>query len=307
MLSVQELPKAELHVHLEGAIEPVTLHELAPEFSIEQIRERYQYADFAGFIECFKWVTSLLRTPDDYGLATQRLIETLEAQNVEYAEVILSAGVVLWREQDLAAIYDAVRRASCESRVRVAWIFDAVRQFGPDRAMEVARLAAERVDDGVIAIGIGGDEAKGPAQWFKDVFAFARERGLRLTAHAGETAGPESVRKALAIGAERIGHGIRAVENPDLMRELRDRQVPLEVCISSNVATGAVSNLDAHPVRRLFDAGVPIVLNSDDPAMFHTTLSREYELARSRFGFTDTELEELARNSFRYAFADRGE
>jgi adenosine deaminase/aminodeoxyfutalosine deaminase len=210
--------------------------------------------------------------------------------------------VVLWRKYDFAAIYDAVRRATRESNVVVYWILDAVRHFGPEHAMEVAQLAAERVHDGVVAFGIGGDEARGPAEWFGEVFAFARQRRLRLTAHAGETCGPESVWKALEIGAERIGHGISSIEDPVLVRELRDRAIPLEICISSNVATGAVASLEAHPIRRLFDAGVRLTLNSDDPAMFHTTLTREYELARDHFGFSDQEIRKLAANSFHHAF-----
>jgi aminodeoxyfutalosine deaminase len=293
---LHSLPKAELHLHLEGSIEPGTLLELgAGEF-------RYQYTDFAGFIEAFKWVTSYLRSPEDYALITRRLLESLERQNVRYAEITLSAGVVLWRKLDFAAIYEAVRQAASESTVTVYWILDAVRHFGPDHAMEVAQLAVERADRGVVAFGIGGDEARGPAEWFGGVFAFAHAHGLHLTAHAGETCGPESVWKALEIGAERIGHGISSVRDPALLRHLRDHGVPIEICISSNVATGAVASLADHPLRRIYEAGVPIVLNSDDPAMFGSTLTHEYELARDEFGFSDRELRELAENSFRYAF-----
>src|SRR6266567_4068376 len=296
MLILHSLPKAELHLHLEGSIEPATLIELGATGTSAP------YNDFAGFIEAFKWVTGHLRSPEDYALITRRLLESLERQNVRYAEITLSAGVVLWRKQDFGAVYEAVRRAASESSVTVYWILDAVRHFGPDHAMEVAQLAADRVDEGVVAFGIGGDEARGPAEWFRDVFAFARSRGWRLTAHAGETCGPESVAKALDIGAERIGHGISSARDPALLRRLRDSGVPLEICISSNVATGAVASLADHPVRRIYDAGVPIVLASDDPAMFGCTLTSEYELARDRFGFSDRELQELAANSFRYAF-----
>jgi aminodeoxyfutalosine deaminase len=295
---LHSLPKAELHLHLEGSIEPETLVELAPGSELTQ----YQFADFAGFIESFKWATSHLRSPGDYALITRRLLQSLERQNVRYAEITLSAGVVLWRKQDFPAIYEAVRRAAAESSVTVVWILDAIRHFGPEPAMEVAQLAAERVNEGVVAFGIGGDEARGPAEWFRDVFAFAKSRGLQLTAHAGETCGPESVWQALDIGAERIGHGISSAQDPALLRHLRDQGIPLEICVSSNLATGAVSSLAAHPIRRIYDAGVPIVLNSDDPAMFGTTLTHEYELARDQFGFSDRELEGLAENSFRYAF-----
>src|SRR5439155_26739578 len=136
--------------------------------------------------------------------------------------------------------------------------------------------------------------------WVREVFAFSRKQGLRLRGHAGETCGPESVWKALEIGAERIGHGISAVRDPQLMRELRDRDVPLEICISSNVALGVVPSLEAHPVRKLYDTGVPVILNSDDPAMFHTTLTQEYELARDQFGFSERVIEGLVGNGFRY-------
>jgi len=296
------LPKAELHLHLEGSIEPATLVELAPGSDLREIEANYRYSDFAEFLTSFKWVTSYLRSPEDYALITRRLLSSLERQNVRYAEITLSAGVTLLRKQDFAPIYEAVRQAAAESTVEVYWILDAIRHFGPEQAMQVAQLAAERVNDGVVAFGIGGDEARGPAEWFRDAFDYARKQGLRLTAHAGETTGPESVWGALEIGAERIGHGIRSIEDPALLRELRDRAVPLEVCISSNVATGAVSSLEVHPVRRLYDAGVPLILNSDDPAMFHTNLTQEYELARDRFGFSEAELHELSENSFRHAF-----
>ncbi len=298
----QQWPKAELHLHLEGSIEPETLRELDPSLSPDEIRARYQYEDFLSFLRSYKWVIERLRTPEDYALITRRLLERLAAENVRYAEIILSAGVILWMKQELGPIYEAVRRESAASPVEVWWLFDGVRQFGVDEVMRVAELAAERLDDGVVGFGIGGDEARGPAELFGDVYRFAREKGLRLTAHAGETGGPESVWAALELGAERIGHGIRSIEDPVLVRHLRDRNVPLEISISSNVATGAVASLQEHPVRRLYDAGVPVVLNTDDPAMFHTTLSREYELAARHFGFSEAELGEIAQNGFRYAF-----
>jgi aminodeoxyfutalosine deaminase len=298
----REVPKAELHLHLEGAIEPETLKELDPTLPEEEIRKWYRYEDFQGFLQSYTWVIKHLCSPEHYALATRRLLERLDAQNIRYVEIILSAGVILWRNQEVGPIYEAVRREAARSGVEVWWLFDAVRQFGVAPAMRVAELAAERIQNGVIGYGIGGDEVRGPAGLFSGVYEFARKKGLRLTAHAGETLGPESVWSALKLGAERIGHGIRAVEDPTLLKHLRDNDIPLEVCISSNVATGVVASLEDHPVRRLYDAGVPIVLNSDDPAMFHTTLTREYELAARAFGFSEKELRGLAENGFRYAF-----
>jgi len=298
----RELAKAELHLHLEGSIAPATLQELAPHVPPEEIDRRYRYADFSGFIESYVWVNSFLNTPDDYAFVARRLLESLAAENVCYAEINLSAGVILWKQMNLARVYETVAAEAARSPVEVRWILDAVRQWGPEKAMEVARFAAEKQEDGIVAFGIGGDESRGHCDWFSDVFAFAKAEGLKLAPHAGETCGPESVWSALRQGADRIGHGIRAAEDAELMRELRERDIPLEICISSNVATGATSSLEAHPVRKLYDAGVPIVLNTDDPPMFHTTLSREYEIAAVRFGFSRTELSGLAANSFRYAF-----
>lgn len=299
------LPKAELHVHLEGSIEPGTLRELAPALSPEEIARRYQYVDFLGFLKSFEWVTGHLRTPSDYALATRRLLDRLESENVQYAEIIFSAGVVLWRNLELAPIFNAIRHEAIGRKTAVRWLFDAVRQFGAEHVTSVAKAAAARVDDGVVGFGIGGDEARGPAGLFRGAFALAREAGLRLTAHAGETAGPDSVWAALEAGAERIGHGIRSVEDPVLVKHLCDHDVPLEVSISSNVRTGAVASLKDHPIRRLYDAGVPITLNSDDPAMFETTLVREYEIAAREFGFSKSDLERIAGNGFRYAFGTK--
>jgi len=297
-------PLAELHLHLDGSVEPETLLEIDPSLTPEEIAANTSYSDFAGFLKSFVWVNKRLRTPDHYARVARRLFERLESEGVTYAEVILSVGVVLWKEQNLPAIYDALVGEASRSGITVRWIFDAVRQFGPDTAKPVFDLAAERLGEGVIAIGLGGDEERGPARLFADLYRKARDRGLRLTCHAGEMSGPASVWEALEIGSQRIGHGIRAIEDPALVAHLAAKNIPLEVCITSNLRTGAVASLAAHPVRRLYDAGVPIILNSDDPALFGCTLLSEYELAAREFGFTESELAGLARNAFRYAFEE---
>jgi adenosine deaminase/aminodeoxyfutalosine deaminase len=299
---IRDLPKASLHLHLEGSVEPETIRELQPSLTGDEIAAGTSYSDFLGFLKAYVWVNRLLRTPADYAVITRRLLERLGSENVRYAEVTLSAGMVLWKGQAFAPIYDAVQREAAASAVEVRWIIDAVRQFGVEHVSDVAKLAIERVGDGVVALGIGGDEERGPASWFADVFRRAKDEGLHLHAHAGETAGPESVWQALSIGAERIGHGIRSIEDPALVEELRRRRVPLEICLTSNVRTGAVSGLDAHPVRRLFDAGVPIVVDTDDPALFECSVTREYELLLRSFGFSRKEVERIALNSFEFAF-----
>jgi len=296
---MKPLPKAELHLHLEGSIEAETLMEIDRSVTRAEFEAQTRAGSFDQFLQGYIWLTKRLQEPQHYAIATRHLLGRLEAQEVRYAEITLSAGVVLWKQQDLAAVYDAIWKESLRSRVKTLWILDSVRHFGADPAGPVVDFAIARRDEVVVAFGIGGDEARGPAVWFRDVFQRARDGGLRLVCHAGETCGPESIWAALEIGAERIGHGTTAVQDAALLARLRELDVPLEVCISSNVCTGVVPSADQHPVGEAYAAGVPITLNTDDPAFFHTTLAREYELAENLFGLP---IEELAANSFRYAF-----
>src|SRR5262249_42240231 len=182
------------------------------------------------------------------------------------------------------------------------WIFDAVRHFGVEPAAEVFDLAAQLRDRNVAGIGIGGDERRGPAEWFQELYKKAADKGLRLTAHAGETSGPEAVWGALNIGAERIGHGLSITRDPELQEVLAKKQIAVEVCISSNVRTGVCPTVEDHPVKKFFDGGLMVTLNTDDPAMFQTSLNREFELAEQELGFSRDHLRELARNSFEASF-----
>lgn len=299
---LRALPKAELHVHLEGSVEPETLVELDGSLTVEGVRKRYVYNDFRGFLDTYKWVNGYLRTPADYALITRRLLERLAREGVVHAEINLSAGVILWKRQDVDAMFEAVAEEAVRHPVSTLFVFDAVRQFGVEAAWAVARHAARWASKGVAAFGIGGEELAIPLSAFQEVFDFARSRGLRLVPHAGETGTADAVREAVECGAHRIGHGIAAAQDAAVMELLRERDIPLEVCISSNLCTGVVASLEQHPVRGLWDAGVPIVLNSDDPPMFHTTLLDEYRLAEAHFGFTPNELGRLAEDSLRYSF-----
>jgi adenosine deaminase/aminodeoxyfutalosine deaminase len=289
---------SELHLHLEGSIEPETLLEIDPSLNIEEVRQKFRFTDFAGFLRSYIWVNRQLRLPEHYAIAARRCFQQLASQGVVYVEITISAGVILWKEQNIHAIFDALVAEANAAPLQVRWAFDAIRQFGAEAGMRVAEIAVERRSDGIVAFGIGGDEVNGPAEWFRDVFAFAARNGLALVPHAGEMDGPASVWACVELGARRIGHGIRSVEDPELMRRLRDENIPLEVCITSNVCTGAVASLEAHPVRRLVDAGVPVVLNTDDPALFRTSLKAEYAIARDRFGLSEAE---LAAAGLRYA------
>ena len=308
---ILSLPKAELHLHLEGSIEPATLLELRQRHgmggaSLAEVEQLYNYADFAGFLRAFKDVTGHLRTPEDYELITYRLMEHLKAQNIVHAEVTVSVGVCLWREQNFPALFEGLERGRQRGEkdfgVSLLWMFDAIRQFGAGRADKVLDFAIQFRNRNVVAFGIGGDERQGPPELFPDVFARAADHGLHLTAHAGESAGPESIWGALNLKAERIGHGLHAGQDPELIEELSERQVPIEICVTSNLKTGCCPELAQHPVRRFFDAGLMLTLATDDPAMFHTSLLAEYELVQNTFGFSDEHLRELARNSFEASF-----
>lgn len=311
------LPKAEIHLHLEGSIRPETAVELAArhgvKITLEEIAARYNYSDFAGFIEAFKWVTSFLREPDDYQLITQRLAEELIWQNVVYAEITLSVGVMLRRSQNVEANFEAI----CETaqspplrRLRTAWIFDAARQFGADAAMEVVRWAAKLRKVGVVAFGMGGDELAIPAANFRPAFDYARSEGLRTVCHAGEIGGPESVREAVEVlDVERIGHGIALIRDPGLMEAFAASGLVVENCLTSNLCTGALAKqtdkagatLADHPLPKFLARGLRVTLSTDDPAMFRTELLAEYSKAAS-LGLSDQQLVALAEQSFSAAF-----
>lgn len=303
MQEIARWPKAELHLHLEGALDAEVLCEIDPALDPAEVARRLDFQGFDGFIEAFKWATSFLRGPDEYALVADRLFHRLAQQNVRYAEVTLSVGTMLWRELDPRAVYEAVNRvASRHPEVEVWWIFDAIRHFGPEAAWPVVKLAVEYAQDRVVAFGLGGDERRGPASWFAGILQFARRHGLRLTLHAGETAGPESIWDALRCGADRIGHGTSAVQSPELVDYLRVHQIPVEICVTSNLKTGAWPSIRTHPVRQLFEAGVPVIISTDDPGLFGTSLLREYELLHQELGFRLEELQVVAANAFRFAF-----
>jgi len=314
---VDSLPKAELHLHLEGSIRPETAVELAARHGAKLKREevvaRYNYSDFLGFLEAFKWVTSYLREPEDYALITRRLAEELLRQNVTYAEVTISAGVMLRRTQNVEANLIAINETAKSvpfARLRLAWILDATRQFGPDAAVEVARCASQLQRLGVIAFGMGGDELAGPTVNFRPAFDLARNEGLHLVCHAGEVGGPELVRESIdLLGAERIGHGFAVMRDPALAEFLAARRVPLEICPTSNLCTGALAkqtgkpdaSLQDHPLPKFIKQGLAVTLSTDDPAMFHTDLLSEYSVAAS-LGLSSQQLVQLAEESVSASF-----
>jgi aminodeoxyfutalosine deaminase len=315
--SVATVPKAELHLHLEGSIQPSTVCALTARHGVtvteQEVRRRYAYHNFLEFLETFKWVTSFLRDPQDYALITRDLAEHLLSQRVIYAEITISVGVMQLRKQRPESNFEAILAAAepFESRgLRMNWIFDAVRQFGAEAASRVVEAAKDCASKSIVAFGIGGDELSVPTKEFRPVYDQAAPLGLHRLIHAGEIGGPEKIREAVELlGVERIGHGIAAINDPALMDLLADRRIPLEICPQSNIRTGALAlqlrradaRMEDHPLPALFRHGIPIVLSTDDPAMFHTTLHKEYEHAH-RLGMTENELLRLAQMSFDFAF-----
>ena len=314
---IRRLPKAELHLHLEGAILPATMVELsarhdARPLTLAEAEALYQFTDFTGFLEAFKAVTAQLIGPEDYELAAWRMMEHLAAQGVVHAEVYISVGVIYhWRDHDSAAVEPifvglerARERAARELGLSIYWIFDAVRHFPVEEAARVFRKAAELKPayPSIVGIGLGGDERRTGSEPFRALYAQAHEAGLRLTNHAGETTGPEAIWEALDLGSERIGHALSLPRDEKLVQELKARSIPLELCPTSNLRTGVCPSFAAHPLRRLFDLGLMVTLNSDDPAFFGSDLANEYLLAHTEQGFTRDELRQLAANSIRASF-----
>jgi adenosine deaminase/aminodeoxyfutalosine deaminase len=307
---IRQLPKAELHLHLEGAVQPATLLELrrqhGDQATLAETESLYRYTDFGSFLMAFKEVSAHLCGPDDYELVTYRLMQQLKEENVLHAEVYVAVGVCLYRKQDFPAIFEGLERGRTRGArdfgVSLLWIFDATRHFGVEEAQKVFELAARYKNRHVVGVGIGGDEQKAPPELFRGVYAYAEDHGLRLTAHAGETASAESIWGALNLHAERIGHGLSAAQDPDLVEELAYRQIPVEICVTSNLRTGVCKSVAEHPAKNYFDQGLMITLNTDDPALFGTSLASEYQFAQDNFGFTEEHLRELARNSFEASF-----
>jgi adenosine deaminase/aminodeoxyfutalosine deaminase len=311
---LRALPKAELHLHLEGSITPETLVELSlrndpTPLTLAEACAVYSYHDFPSFLLCFKAVTTRLHTPADYELITYNMLRDLAAQGVRHTEVYISIGILYWQDrldvdEVMAAIERGRTRGEADFNISLLWIIDAVRHFGVEACARVFRKAAELQQPypSIVGIGIGGNELLGPAHEFRELYQEAKAAGLRLTCHAGENTGPQSIWAAVNIGAERIGHALSAQEDPDLIEILVERQIPLELNITSNLRTGCCPSLDVHPVRRYFEEGLMVTLNSDDPPFFGANLLDEYLLAHRTFEFSLDQLRELAANSIEASF-----
>lgn len=315
------IPKVELHVHLEGAMRPAVLMELARRNGIELpardeagLKRWFRFTDFEHFVQVYLACSRALRRPEDFQLLTLDFLAEQAYQNIVYTEAHFTIATHLANggngDEILAAMAEAIAEGERRYGVKLALIPDIVRNVGiepADQTLEWALAGAKRGI--VVALGLSGSENRFPSEPFRPHFDAAKREGLRRVAHAGEHAGPESIRSVLDVcGAERIGHGVRAVEDPALMEELRDRQIPLEVCPTSNLCLGVAPDLASHPFDQLYRAGLTLSVSSDDPAFFNTNLTREYLKLHQTFGYSTAELAGLAYGALRQAFlseADR--
>ncbi len=308
----EAIPKVELHVHLEGAIPPEALFELIKKYggysgirNISELERHFVYSNFSHFIELWSWKNGFLRDYQDFTFIAEMVARDLKQQNVVYAEMFYSPSAFTHIGLSVQYLTQAVRDGLDRvPDIDIVLIADFVRDDGPEVALVTLDALSEVRQYGVCGIGIGGSEHAFPARPFARLFQTARNRGFHLNAHAGEAAGAESIWSAIRdLGVERIGHGTRAYEDPELVEYLASSKIPLEMCPVSNVRTRVVADLHEHPIRRFMEAGVIVTANSDDPKMFQTSLSQEYRSLAEECGWTKEEITLLIRNAIQSSWA----
>jgi adenosine deaminase len=313
------MPKAELHIHLEGSVRPATLLALAARNGIAlpfadetELRDFYRFRDFDHFLAVYDLICDTIHTPDDLALMAYELGAAAVAQQIRYMEVTfttcgrLRRGLAL--DDQLAGVRAGAAQAEREFGVLMQFIPDVVAENTVEEAWTLARWAVKQQGNGVCALGLAGREGGRDAAALASIFTYARDAGLPRTLHAGEMVGPESIWDALTtLHADRIGHGVRVVEDPKLLELLYAMQVPLEICPTSNVRLGLYTEIAAHPVATLWRAGLFLTVNTDDPPMFNTTLTDEYRALAAVHGFTADDLKELSLNAVRAAFLPAAE
>lgn len=312
---IARLPKAELHVHHVGSASPRIVAELAARHEGRSpvptdpaaLADYFAFTDFAHFVDVYLSVVDLIQDDEDVRTLTYEVARELARQEVRYAELTVTPYSSVRRgipaPAFCAAIEDARLSAARDFGIEMRWCFDIPGESGLPAAEETLRIALEEDVDGLVSFGLGGPEIGVPRPQFKPYFDKARAAGLHSVPHAGETTGPQTIWDAVrTLGAERIGHGIAAADDPQLMSYLAEHQIPLEVCPTSNVRTRAVASMDEHPLARLVDAGVPVTINSDDPPMFGTTLEEEYAVAARLLELDERGVAELARAAVSFSF-----
>lgn len=314
-MTVADLPKVELHLHHEGAAPPAFIKQLAHEKKHDLSRifradGGYDFQDFAHFLSVYEAACDVLTGPEEFRRLTLAILEESAANGVVYTESFISpdfcggGDLAAWKDY-LAAIQDAASEAEAKFGITLRGVVTCVRHFGPEMAKKAAHCAAETAGDWIVGFGMGGNEGMFSQGDFAWSFDCAREAGLHLTTHAGEFGGPDSVRDAIRLlGVERIGHGVRAIEDQELIRELVDRGTVLEVCPGSNVVLGLFPDFAAHPIARLREAGVAVTVSTDDPPFFHTNMRREYDMLHQAFGWQEEDFAALNATALKAAFCD---
>ena len=328
---IQELPKAELHVHLEGLTKPETMLELArrhnqwdvlPSKKAEDLQKWFAFSDFPHFLTIYMIIQDLMRTPEDFELLTYQCGEDMAEQNIRYREVTFTPYTHVDHQKKGLRIDDILfgleagrKRAKQDFGVEIRWVFDVSRnlsfpeegslRFDPEPGFKTLDYALKGRAFGVLALGLGGYEPTAPARFFKEVFAAAKEKGLPSVPHAGENAGPESVWEAIRdLQADRIGHGVRSIDDPELVQYLKRHEIVLEICPTSNLQLNVYADYASHPFKKLDAAGVIVTVNSDDPPLFNANLLHEYQVLSEKFAYPQKDIIRIARNAFAYSLAE---
>jgi adenosine deaminase len=309
------IPKIENHLHLEGAIPLEAIWQLIQKYGgdksvsdINQLKDRFVFQNFMHFIKIWSWKNRFIREYEDFSMITESVINDLVKQNIKYAEIFISPSLFKKRLQIQRIVEVISTKVIKKTGIKINLIVDLVRDYGPDSEMKTLHEINEVKDLGIIGIGIGGSENKYPPRLFKDIYEQARKFGFKTTAHAGETAGPESIWEAIhELKVDRIGHGTRAIEDKNLLRHLVDNKIPLEVCPLSNIRTKVVPSMNEHPVKTYIDMGIPVSINTDDPKMFNNSLFEEYKSLKDSFNYSNEDIYNIIINSIDTTWLDQKE
>lgn len=314
-MDFNSIPKIENHLHLEGAIPLETLWQLIQKYGgdqsvsdINQLRNKFEYRDFNHFIEMWSWKNQFIREYEDFTTITVAVLKDLITQNIKYAEIFISPSLFR-RSMEIQKIVEAILLGiSKNSEIKINLIIDLVRNYGPQNEMRTLHEINEVKNFGIIGIGIGGSEKEYPPELFIDVFEQARKFGFKTTAHAGEADGAESIWNAIRkLKVDRIGHGTRAIEDKELLKYLAQNKIPIELCPLSNLRTKVIKSIKDHPIKIFIDMGIPVSINTDDPKMFHNSLSEEYQIIKDTFNFSDSDICNIIINSIQTTWLDEGE
>ncbi|MBD2085940.1 adenosine deaminase [Trichocoleus sp. ST-U3] len=312
--TLHQLPKVELHLHLEGAIPLTALWQLIEKYnavssvgSFSQMEQKFQYKDFQHFIDTWVWKNNFLREYEDFTLIASKVAEDLASQNIIYVEAFYSPGDFIRHGLEPQKLTEAIRKGLDvhADKITVNLVADLIRDFGPEQGMTWVKQIHEVKNLGVLGIGIGGSEQTFPPEPYEAVYEQARNLGFKTSAHAGEAAGSESMWGAIrSLKVDRIGHGVRAIDDPELVSFLKSEQIPIEMCPISNLRTGVVADISLHPIKKLYEEGLLITVNTDDPKMFNSSLAYEYKMLVEKLGFSLDDIVNLIKNAIKSSWCD---